>query len=117
MTHRINLAPRTLFMTAFWSGGLQMAQTATVIGYPANFAAVNNAGGETHGFEIEADGIQSTDLTPIFGGNFVKSGGPCLIRYCVGTAVDFPGGRSCCASPGSSGGSGKGGTETTFGSL
>ncbi|HXJ41905.1 MAG TPA: hypothetical protein VNH18_21690, partial [Bryobacteraceae bacterium] len=74
------------------SGGLLTAQTATVVGYPANFDAVNNTGQETHGFEIEADGISSSDLTRIFGSNFIQPGGPCLIRYCTGTAVDFAGG-------------------------
>lgn len=72
-------------------GGAQ-AQTAITVGYPANFDAVNNTGEETHGFEIEADGIQSTDITRIFGGNFLQPGGPCFIRYCAGQAVDFPGG-------------------------
>jgi hypothetical protein len=74
------------------TGGLLSAQTATVVGYPANFDAVNNTGQETHGFEIEADGISSSDITRIFGSNFIQPGGPCLIRYCMGTAVDFPGG-------------------------
>ena len=64
------------------------AQTATIVGYPANFDAVNTTGGPTYGFEIEADGIQSSDLTRIFGGT-PPSG--CLIRYCMGSAVDFPG--------------------------
>jgi hypothetical protein len=45
------------------NGGLLTAQTATVVGYPANFDAVNNTGQETHGFEIEADGISSSDIT------------------------------------------------------
>jgi hypothetical protein len=67
------------------------AQTATIVGYPANFDAVNTTGEETHGFEIEADGISSSDITRIFGGNFTPNL-PCLIRYCKGTAVDFPGG-------------------------
>jgi uncharacterized repeat protein (TIGR02543 family) len=93
MTQYLNrLALPVLLTTALLSGSALMAQTATVIGYPANFDAVNNTGEETHGFEIEADGIQSGDLTRIFGSNFVQPGGPCLIRYCVGSAVDFPGG-------------------------
>ncbi len=65
------------------------AQTATIVGYPANFDAVNTTGAPTYGFEIEADGIQSSDLTRIFGGT-PPSG--CVIRYCTGSAVDFPGG-------------------------
>jgi hypothetical protein len=81
-----------LLPIALLGAGLLQAQTATVVGYPANFDAVNTTGQETHGFEIEADGISSSDLTRIFGGNFIQNNGPCLIRYCVGTSVDFPGG-------------------------
>ncbi len=65
------------------TAGLLQAQTATIVGYPSNFDAVNNTGEVTHGFEIEADGISSSDLLGIFGGNF---NGSCLIRYCQGTA-------------------------------
>jgi hypothetical protein len=68
------------------------AQTATVVGIPANFDAINDTGGDTHGFEIEADGITSADVTRIFGDNFFVNGGPCFIRYCQGQAIDFPGG-------------------------
>lgn len=67
---------------------VSQAQTATIVGYPANFDAVNTTGDVTHGFEIEADGITSADITRIFGG----FGGTCYIRYCQGTAVDFQGG-------------------------
>jgi hypothetical protein len=74
------------------NGGPLTAQTATVVGYPANFDAVNNTGQETHGFEIEADGISSSDITRIFGSNGGQANLPCLIRYCMGTAVDFAGG-------------------------
>jgi hypothetical protein len=88
----VRLAAGSCLSILALSGGLLRAQTATVVGYPSNFDAVNNTGGETHGFEIEADGISSSDLTRIFGDNFIEPGGPCLIRYCMGTAVDFPGG-------------------------
>jgi hypothetical protein len=63
-------------------------QTATIIGYPSNFDVVNTTGQVTYGFEIEADGIQPSDITRIFGG-----GAPaCFIRYCTGAAVPFAGG-------------------------
>ena len=67
------------------------AQTAVIVGYPSNFDAVNNTGGNVYGFEMEADGISSSDLTRIFGGVWT-AGQPCVIRYCEGTPVDFPGG-------------------------
>ncbi len=64
------------------------AQTATIVGWPANFDAVNDTGQETHGFEIEADGIQASDITRIFGGAQPS----CVIRYCTGSIVPFAGG-------------------------
>jgi uncharacterized repeat protein (TIGR02543 family) len=64
------------------------AQTATVVGYPSNFDAVNDTGQVTYGFEIEADGIQSSDIYEIFGGAAPN----CLIRYCIGSIVPFQGG-------------------------
>lgn len=66
------------------------AQTPTIVGSPANFDVVNDTGQVPHGFEIEADGINSSDITRIFGspgGNFA-----CYIRYCAGTATSFAGG-------------------------
>jgi hypothetical protein len=47
------------------------AQTPVIAGYPANFDAVNNTGGPVYGFEMEADGISSADLTRIFGGTWI----------------------------------------------
>src|SRR5579883_2611086 len=67
------------------------AQTPTIVGYPANFDAYNNTGAPVNGFEIEADGINSGDITRIFGGVWI-AGQPCVIRYCQGTATNFAGG-------------------------
>src|SRR5258708_5617498 len=64
------------------------AQTATIVGYPANFDAINDTGQTVRGFEIEADGIQANDITRIFGGS--QPG--CYIRYCTGAIVPFAGG-------------------------
>ncbi|MGA7236674.1 MAG: hypothetical protein WBY44_13390, partial [Bryobacteraceae bacterium] len=64
------------------------AQTATIVGYPVNFDTVNDTGQVTHGFEIEADGLQPSDMTRVFGG--VQPG--CFIRYCTGSIVPFAGG-------------------------
>jgi hypothetical protein len=67
------------------------AQIPTVVGSPANFDVVNDTGQVARGFEIEADGISSTDVYRIFGSPGVPNI-PCYIRYCAGTATDFPGG-------------------------
>ena len=50
------------------------AQTATIIGWPVNFDTVNTTGQETHGFEIEVDGVQPSDVTRVFGGVLVILG-------------------------------------------
>src|SRR6476646_7522492 len=72
------------------STGLQ-AQTPVVVGYPANFDAFNTTGGPVNGFEIEADGIQPSEVTRVFGGVWAGGQG-CVIRYCQGTVTAFPGG-------------------------
>ncbi len=69
------------------------AQVPTIIGYPANFDTYNNTGAPVYGFEIEADGIQPSDVTRVFPSNFpVPPGSPCVIRYCSGSVTPFPGG-------------------------
>jgi hypothetical protein len=68
-------------------------QTATIIGYPANFDAYNNTGAPVYGFEIEADGIQPSDVTRVFGAPSAQStGSACYIRYCIGSITPFAGG-------------------------
>lgn len=68
------------------------AQSAVIVGYPANFDAYNNTGGPVYGFEIEADGLNPSDVTRVFPSNFVQQPGNCVIRYCFGTVTPFAGG-------------------------
>jgi hypothetical protein len=69
------------------------AQVPQIVGYPANFDAYNNTGAPVYGFEIEADGIQPSDVTRVFPSNFPQPpGSPCVIRYCSGTVTPFAGG-------------------------
>src|SRR4051812_23801058 len=63
------------------------AQT-TMVGTLGNFDALNDTGQETHGFEIQLEGITSKDIYRIFG----SSGATNYIRYGQGTATDYPGG-------------------------
>jgi len=63
------------------------AQTTTV-GNLANFDVLNDTGQETHGFEIQIEGITSKDIYRIFG----NWAGTNVIRYGQGTATDYPGG-------------------------
>lgn len=81
------IASKLLLLTTLALPFAMHAQTAAIVGYPANFDAYNNTGQPTYGFEIDADGITTADVTRIFGG-----APPCYIRYCKGTAIDYPGG-------------------------
>ena len=54
------------------------AQTPLIVGYPANFDTYNNTGAPTYGFEIEADGIQPSDVTRVFPSNFPCASRPAL---------------------------------------
>ena len=42
--------------------------TAEVIGFLGNFDVINDTGQTAHGFEIELEGIHSSDVTDVFGG-------------------------------------------------
>lgn len=64
------------------------AQAIVMAGSYQNFDVLNNTGRPTHGFEMEVWGISKSQLTRIFPSNF----DPTVIRYGIGSAVDFPGG-------------------------
>jgi hypothetical protein len=57
----------------------------TIVGSLANFDAVNDTPHESQGFEIEMEGIQTQDVTRVFG----QIGGQCYIRYCIGSITPF----------------------------
>ncbi len=42
--------------------------SAAVIGFLGNFDVINDTGGTAHGFEIELEGLHSSDITDTFGG-------------------------------------------------
>ena len=44
------------------------AGSASVIGFLGNFDVINDTGSTAHGFEIELEGLHSTDITDTFGG-------------------------------------------------
>jgi hypothetical protein len=79
---------RLLLLPLLAAPALLRAQTPVIVGYPANFDAYNNTGEPVYGFEIEADGIQPSDVTRVFGG----AAPGCYIRYCTGAIVPFTGG-------------------------
>jgi uncharacterized protein (TIGR03437 family) len=61
------------------------ASAQTVSGSLSNFDVFNDTGQQCHGFEIELDGLTSSDIASTFGG-------PGYIRYDVPKLVDFAGG-------------------------
>ncbi|MDQ3920520.1 MAG: hypothetical protein M3348_18825 [Acidobacteriota bacterium] len=65
-----------------------LTQAQTMVGTLGNFDVLNDTGQETHGFEIQLEGITSADIYRIFG----NWGGANVIRYGQGTAIDYPGG-------------------------
>jgi hypothetical protein len=61
------------------------AQTATVFGSLSNFDVVNNTEHETHGFEIELEGLQPADVYYSFSAE--RYGAPQIIPYATGVHV------------------------------
>jgi hypothetical protein len=79
--------PSGAIATALLAGALLCARTAsaqTIFGSLSNFDVFNDTGQETHGFEIELDGISSADVSYVFGAPYERYGDP--------VKVDFPGG-------------------------
>ena len=63
---------------------IRPALAQTTFGSLSNFDVFNDTGQETHGFEIELDGISSANVTYKFGGTYQQYGDPIV--------TDFPGG-------------------------
>ncbi|MBZ5728847.1 MAG: hypothetical protein LAP87_28190 [Acidobacteriia bacterium] len=70
-------------LALFISAQPASAQT-NLFGSLSNFDVFNDTGQQTHGFEIEIDGVSSQDLSFLFGAPYIRYGTPAL--------VDFPGG-------------------------
>jgi hypothetical protein len=61
------------------------AQSATVFGSLSNFDVVNNTGDDTHGFEIELEGLQPGDVYYSFSAQ--RYGSPVVVPYATGVRV------------------------------
>ncbi|MBI4822160.1 MAG: hypothetical protein HY791_38230 [Deltaproteobacteria bacterium] len=64
--------------------GASDAHAQVTFGALSNFDVFNTTGEPTHGFEIELDGVSSSDVSYLFGAPYERYGDPKL--------VDFPGG-------------------------
>src|ERR1700730_2135390 len=73
------ISPLILF--ALLASGPAPAQTLS--GLLSNFDVFNDTGEQSHGFEIELDGLTSKDVAYTFGGTYIRYGDP--------TLVDIPG--------------------------
>lgn len=81
---RRGAVPATLAAVAIALWIASPAIASTTFGTLSNFDVFNDTGQETHGFEIELDGVSSADIGYTFGSPYERYGNPKL--------VDFPGG-------------------------
>lgn len=79
---RRGLVPALATLLFCLSPRAAFAQSVVVSGYLSNFDAGNFEGQDTHGFELEIDGITSADITSYWSGN----------KYGMPVAVDIAGG-------------------------
>ena len=54
-----------------------------------NFDVINDTGGETHGFEIELEGISSADVAYTFGAPYQRYGDPTLVPTATGVIIRY----------------------------
>lgn len=54
-----------------------------------NFDVINDTGGDCHGFEIELEGISSTDVAYTFGGTYQRYGDPTVVSTGTGVIIRY----------------------------
>lgn len=62
---------------------------STTFGTLSNFDVFNDTGQETHGFEIELDGVTSADISYTFGDPYERYGNPKLVDFAGGVFVRY----------------------------
>ncbi len=65
------------------------ASSPTQFGTLSNFDVFNDTGQETHGFEIELDGITPSDVSYTFGAPYERYGNPTVTAFSGGTLVTY----------------------------
>lgn len=80
----MKLIKRTSPLLLFALLAIGPAPAQTLSGSLSNFDVFNDTGEQSHGFEIELDGLTSKDVASFFGGTYIRYGDP--------TLVDIPGG-------------------------
>ena len=63
--------------------------TSVTYGTISNFDVFNDTGQETEGFEIELDGVSSSDVTYTFGAPYERYGNPTIVPFAGGVNVIY----------------------------
>ena len=66
-------------LTACLAVAAAPALAQTTFGTLSNFDVFNDTGQDCHGFEIELEGISSSDVTYTFGGTYLRYGTPVVV--------------------------------------
>jgi hypothetical protein len=66
-----------------------VATAVTTYGTLDNFDVINDTGGETHGFEIELEGISAPDVVYTFGAPYQRYGDPTLVPTPTGVIIHY----------------------------
>ena len=84
------LAPMITALFLFFVGYPTAVATAvTTYGTLDNFDVINDTGGETHGFEIELEGISAPDVVYTFGAPYQRYGDPTIVPTATGVIIHY----------------------------
>ena len=75
-----------LFVIAY---PISIANATITYGTLDNFDVINDTGGETHGFEIELEGISSADVVYTFGAPYQRYGDPTVVPTATGVIIRY----------------------------
>jgi hypothetical protein len=100
MNRSRNISLRQVFVPSHWVtpllaalvlswAALGSASAQTTFGSLSNFDVFNDTGQECHGFEIELDGISSTDIIATFGSPYQRYGNPQVVSFPGGVYVRY----------------------------
>lgn len=76
---------------AFWCCGA-LASASTMFGSLSNFDVVNDTGEVARGFEIELEGISSSDIAFTFGNPYIRYGDPSVVPTASGVIIRYASG-------------------------
>lgn len=84
------LAPMITALFLFVVGyPISVATAQITYGTLDNFDVINDTGGETHGFEIELEGISAPDVVYTFGAPYQRYGDPTIVPTATGVIIHY----------------------------